>query len=274
MPSSPSFWRPSTRRRGNEINDRVAIVTGASQGIGRATAIRLARNFGRIVLVAQDLRALASSADEVRDAGAEALVVAQDLSLASAADAVVEASLKAFGRIDALVNVAGAVPGVDLFEMTDAQWDSGMALKFHGARRLTLRAWETLKRARGSVVFISGNAAEIPKPGQAAIGAVNAAIEALAKAFSERGIADGVQVNTVSPGAVMTGRRLGLLQKGAAARGATLEQMKALFIAGAGIERFGEPEEIADLMAYLLSPAARWMTGTVLRVDGGEVKSV
>ncbi len=256
------------------MNGRVAIVTGASQGIGRATAVRLARDFGRIVLVAQGARALASAADDVRRVGAEALVIEQDLGLACAADAVVDAGLQAFGRIDALVNIAGAVPGVDVFEMTDAQWDSGMALKFHGARRLTLRAWEALKLAKGSVVFISGTAAEIPKPGQAAIAAINAAIEALAKAFSERGIADGVQVNTVSPGAVMTDRRLGLLQKGAAARGITLEEMKALFIEGAGVERFGEPEEIADLMAFLLSPAARWMTGTVLRMDGGEVKSV
>jgi 3-oxoacyl-[acyl-carrier protein] reductase len=256
------------------MSRKVAIVTGASSGIGRATAVRLARDFGRIVLVAQGSQALASAADEVRNAGAEALVVEQDLSLASAADAVVDASLRAFGRIDALVNVAGAVPGADVFKMTDAQWDSGMALKFHGARRLTLRAWEALKAAEGSVVFISGNAAENPKPAQAAIGAINAAIEALAKAFSERGIADGVQVNTVSPGAVMTGRRLGLLQQGAAARGITLEEMKAQFTKGAGIERFGEPEEIADLMAFVLSPAARWMTGTVLRIDGGEVKSV
>ncbi len=257
-----------------DMNERVAIVTGASSGIGRATAVRLARDFGRVVLVAQDAQALASAALEVRAGGAEALVIEQDLSLASAADAVVNATLQAFGRIDALVNIAGAVPGVDVFEMSDAQWDSGMALKFHGARRLTLRAWAALKAHAGSVVFISGNAAENPKPGQAAIAAINAAIEALAKAFSERGIADGVQVNTVSPGAVMTERRLGLLRKGAAARGITLEEMNAQFIQAAGIDRFGEPEEIAGLIAFVLSPAARWMTGTVLRMDGGEIKSL
>ncbi len=255
------------------MNDRVAIVTGASQGIGRATAVRLARDFGRVVLVAQDSQALASAAADVRGAGAAALAVAQDLSLASAADAVVGAALHAFGRLDALVNIAGAVPGVDVFEMTDAQWDSGMALKFHGARRLTLRAWDALKAAQGAVVFISGNAAQNPKPAQAAIAAINAAIEALAKAFSERGITDGVQVNTVSPGAVMTGRRRGLLQKAAAARGIALEEMNARFLGAAGIARFGEPEEIAELMAFVLSPGARWMTGTVLRMDGGEVKS-
>ena len=115
-------------------------------------------------------------------------MVEQDLSLPASADAVVKATLARFGRIDALVNVAGAVPGLDVFEMSDEQWDAGLALKFHGARRLTLRAWDALK--------------------------------------------------------------------------------------GAGIARFGEAAEIAELMAFAVSPTARWMTGTVLRMDGGEVKSV
>ena len=158
--------------------------------------------------------------------------------------------------------------------MTDAQWDSGMALKFHGARRLTLRAWDALKAARGAVVFISGNAAENPRPAQAAIAAINAATEAMAKSFAERGIVDGVQVNTVSPGAVLTGRRLAMLDKGAHARDIGLEEMKTRFVGSAGIERFGTPEEIADLMAFVVSPGARWMTGTVLRMDGGEIKSI
>ena len=256
------------------MQDKVAIVTGASQGIGRATALRLARDFDAVVLVARSAEKLRDTEREVAAAGARALVVAQDLSEPSAAADVVDRTLAAFGRIDAVVNVAGAVPGVDVFGMTDAQWDSGTALKFHGARRLTLRAWPALKAAGGSVVFMSGNAARIPKATQAAIAAVNAAVEALAKAFSERGLVDGVQVNSVSPGAVMTERRLGLLDKGAQAQGITVDEMKARFVRSAGIERFGQPEEVADLIAFVLSDAARWMTGTVLRMDGGEVKSV
>ena len=95
-----------------------------------------------------------------------------------------------------------------------------------------------------------------------------------AKAFAERGIEDGVQVNSVSPGAVMTGRRLSMLEKVATSKMITLEETKQQFLKQAGIARFGEAEEIADLMAFIVSPAARWMTGTVLRMDGGEVKSV
>jgi 3-oxoacyl-[acyl-carrier protein] reductase len=252
----------------------VAIVTGASSGIGRATALRLARDFPCVVLAARGLDGLQAVAQEVAKLGAEPLVVEADLSEPFAADLVIASTLKQFGRIDALVNIAGAVMGLDVFEMTDEQWDSGMALKFHGARRLTIRAWDALKASGGSVVFTSGNSAEIPKAASAAVGAINAAIEALAKAFSDRGIADGVQVNSVSPGAVMTARRLAMIAKAAAAKNITVDQAKEGFLKQAGIARFGEVEEIADLMAFVVSPAARWMTGSVLRMDGGEVKSI
>jgi len=87
-----------------------------------------------------------------------------------------------------------------LFEMADPQWDDGMALKFHGARRLTIQAWNMLKASQGSVAFICGSAVLDPKPGFAAVAAINAAIIALAKAFAEQGIKDGVQVSSVLPG--------------------------------------------------------------------------
>jgi 3-oxoacyl-[acyl-carrier protein] reductase len=98
--------------------------------------------------------------------------------------------------------------------MTHAQWADGMALKLHGARRLTIRAWNALKSSGGSVVFISGSAALDPKPGFAAVAAINAAIIALAKAFAKQGIKDGVQVNSVVPGAVMIGRRQSFFENG------------------------------------------------------------
>jgi NAD(P)-dependent dehydrogenase (short-subunit alcohol dehydrogenase family) len=166
------------------------------------------------------------------------------------------------------------VPQIDLFKMTDAQWESGVALKLHGARRLTIAAWPALKAVKGSVVLISGNSALFPKAPYAAVGTINAAIVALAKAFSDRGIADGVQVNSVLPGPVMTGRRRSYLQHWATLHDMTADEATAQFPKEAGIARYGEPEEIAELMAFLVSPGAKWMTGSVLRMDGGEVKSV
>src|SRR5580692_8871609 len=163
----------------------IAIITGASQGIGRGTAIRLARNFSAIVLVARDKGNLETTAAEVRSLGAEAMAFAFDLRQPQSAKSIIEGTLDRFGRIDALLNIAGAVPQIDLFQMTDAQWDDGMALKLNGARRLTIQAWSALKASKGSVVFISGSAAFDPKPGNAAVASINAAINALAKAFAE-----------------------------------------------------------------------------------------
>jgi NAD(P)-dependent dehydrogenase (short-subunit alcohol dehydrogenase family) len=250
----------------------IAIVTGASQGIGHAT--RLARDFSALVLVARSRARLDETAEAVRAAGAEALVIDADLSEPAAAQGVADQTLAAFGRIDALLNIAGAVPQIDLFEMTDAQWEAGLALKLHGARRLTIAAWPALKEAKGSVVLMSGNSALFPKAPYAAVGTINAAIVALAKAFSDRGITDGVQVNSVLPGPVMTGRRRSYLQHWAPLHDMTVEEATANFPKEAGIARYGEPEEIAELMAFLVSPAARWMTGSTLRMDGGEVKSI
>lgn len=200
--------------------ESVAIVTGASSGIGRATALRLARDFSHMVLVARDGERLAEVAARIEAGGSSALALELDLKKPAAAVTVIDQTLQAFGRIDALLNIAGAVAGLDLFQMTDEQWDEGIALKFHAGRRLTLRAWDSLKASKGAVVFISGNSAVVPRAAAAAVGS-----------------------------------RKVLLQQ-------------------AGIARLGAAEEIAGLMAFIVSPAARWMTGTVLRMDGGEVKSV
>jgi 3-oxoacyl-[acyl-carrier protein] reductase len=252
----------------------VAIVTGASQGIGRATALRLAIDFSAVVLVARNKGELDQTASDAKSMGAQTLVYALDLREPQSADAVVKGTLEHFGRIDALLNIAGAVPQIDLFEMTDAQWEDGMALKLHGARRLTIRAWDALKASRGSVVLLSGSAALDPKPGFAAVATTNAAIIALAKAFAEQGIKDGVQVNSVVPGAVMTGRRQSFFEKWASAHNLTVEEAIKKFPEDAGISRFGKPEEIADLLGYLVSPAAKWMTGASVRMDGGEIKGI
>jgi 3-oxoacyl-[acyl-carrier protein] reductase len=256
------------------MTQSVAIVTGASQGIGRATSIRLARDFSAIVLAARNATALAEVAAAVKSVGAEPLVCNLDLSKREAAETLITATLDRFGRIDALLNIAGAVPQIDLFQMTDEQWQAGMELKFHGARRVTIRAWDALKASNGSVVFMSGSAALDPKPGFAAVAATNAAIIALAKAFAEEGIKDGVQVNSIVPGAVMTARRRSFLEKWAPAHNLTVEEATNRFPEEAGISRYGRPEEIADLLGFMVSPVAKWMTGTSVRMDGGEIKAI
>jgi 3-oxoacyl-[acyl-carrier protein] reductase len=256
------------------MKEAVAIVTGASQGIGRATAMRLAKDFSGVVLAARNAEALREVAAEVKGSGAESLSAALDLRTKESAENLVNQTLARFGRIDALVNIAGAVPQIDLFEMTDEQWRDGMELKFHGARRLTILAWDALRASQGSVVLMSGSAALDPKPGFAAVAAINAAIIAMAKAFAEQGIKDGVQVNSLVPGPVMTHRRKTFMEKWAPAHGMKVEEATKKFPAEIGISRYGAPEEVADLIAFLVSPAAKWLTGTSVRIDGGEIKGI
>lgn len=256
------------------MNQSVAIVTGASQGIGRATAIRLASDFKSIVLAARNDKGLNEMATAVKSAGAEPFTLALDLREPEAAKILVTKTLERFTQIDALVNIAGAVPQIDILEMTDEQWDDGMALKLHGARRITIHAWEALKKSKGSVVFMSGNSAMEPKSAFGAVATINGAIVALAKAFAERGIREGVQVNSVLPGPVLTNRRLTYMEKYAPAHHLTVEEALKKFPAEAGITRYGQPEDIANLIAFLVSPAGKWMTGSAVRMDGGEIKTV
>ena len=256
------------------MNQTVAIVTGASQGIGRATAIRLASDFKVVVLAARNEAGLQETAEAAKTAGAEPLVLALDLREPDAAKVLVAKTLERFSRIDALVNIAGAVPQIDLLEMTDAQWDDGMALKLHGARRATIHAWEALKQSKGSVVFMSGNSAQAPKSAYGAVATINAAIVAMARAFAERGIKEGVQVNSVLPGAVFTNRRRTYMEKYAPAHNMTVQEALEKFPEQAGITRYGQPEDIANLIAFMVSPAGKWMTGSAIRMDGGEIKTV
>jgi 3-oxoacyl-[acyl-carrier protein] reductase len=256
------------------MNYRIAIVTGASAGIGAATAIRLAKDFSGIVLAARGQTELEATAKAVSENGATALITEADLRQPAATQQVISGTIEKFGRIDALVNIAGAVPQINLFEMTDMQWNDGAEMKLHGARRLTLAAWPHLKKTGGSVLFMSGDSALEPKPAFAAVATINAAIVALAKAFAVQGIVDGIQVNSVLPGPVMTNRRIGFLQKWSAANNMTLEEAKSKFLEESRIERYGKPEELAALMAFLLSPEAKWLTGSAVRMDGGEIKGI
>ena len=147
--------------------------------------------------------------------------------------------------------------------------DDGLAPKFHSARRLTIAAWNALKSSGGSVAITS---AYTPKASLAAVGTINAAILPLAKAFADRGVKDGVQVNTILPGSVMTDRRKTMLQGYADTHGLPLDTAIDRFAAEVGIAHYGQPEDIANAFAFLFAPSSHWITGTALRVDGGETK--
>ncbi len=188
------------------LTGKVAIVTGASRGIGRAIAMRLAKDGAKTVLCARDVAALEDGVKEIKEAGGIAASIALDLRLPGSPAQLAEFAVKQFDAIDIVVNNAGATKRGVFLELTDDDWADGFALKFFGAVRLTRAAWPHLKAARGSVVNISGGGGRTPGAEFAIGGSVNAAMQSFTKAMAEVGIADGVQVNVINPGLVRTGR--------------------------------------------------------------------
>jgi NAD(P)-dependent dehydrogenase (short-subunit alcohol dehydrogenase family) len=252
-----------------ELEGRRALVTGASKGIGRAIAMRLAQGGAQVALVARGSDALEASAAAIREAGGTAHAVAADLSGEAGCATAAREALAALGGLDILVNCAGATRAGSFPDQADADWTDGFALKFFGAVRLTRALWPALKEAKGTVIHIGGAAAFTPSPGFMVGGAVNAALAHFSKALSKQGLKDDVNVNIVHPGMTETDRMESLLQQTSEAEGISLEEARARASAEAGIRRVGRPEDIAETVAFLCGPHARHIQGVSLPVDGG-----
>lgn len=253
---------------------KIIIVTGASRGIGRAIALRLARDGATIVLTARSVAALAEAAAEIVAAGGRGTWFAADLRIAESPASLVEAALAAHGAIDAVVNNAGATRRGDFFELSDADWQDGCALKFFGAVRLTRHAWPYLKQRHGSVLNIVGVGGRTPGEEFTIGGSVNGACLSFTKALAEIGISDGVQVNAISPGYIRTGRLRARLASLAAKHGGDLEAAEAEIVREEKIVRIGEPEDVANLPAFVLSPQSRYLQGALIGLDGGQTKTI
>ena len=256
---------------------RTAIVTGASRGIGRAIALRLARDGMRVVLCARDQMALDEAIreiEEIENGGGTALAVALDLRLPDSPAQLAETTAKAFGRIDIVVNNAGATKRGEFELLTDEEWADGFALKFFGAVRLTRAAWPELKRQAGSVVNIAGVGGRTPGPQFTIGGSVNAALLPFTKALADLGVRDGVQVNAINPGPVRTERLVRRLAADAAAKEIDLGSAEEELVRSANIIRIGETENIAGLVAFIVSPGGRLLQGSLIDMDGGQTKTI
>ena len=253
---------------------KTAVVTGASRGIGRAIALRLAAEGASLVLTARDTGLLDSAAEAIAKAGGSAIGIAADLRKPAAAAAVAQAAIRAHGFIDILINCAGATKRGEFEDLTDDDWQDGFALKLFGAVRLTRAAWPHLRERRGSVVHIAGSGGRTPGAQFAVGGSVNAALLSFTKALAETGLRDGVQVNCVNPGPVRTARLEARLAHIAAERGVTREDALAILLARERITRVAEPEEIAALVAFIVGPQGRSLHGSLIDMDGGSTKTI
>ena len=256
------------------LEGKIAIVTGASRGIGRAIALRLAQDGATIVLAARTAEDLSKVVAEIKANGGQATSVAMDLRIADAPATLVKAAIDAHGAIDIVVNNAGATKRGDFLELTDADFLDGFALKFFGAVRLTRAAWPYLKARRGSVLSIIGIGGRTPGAEFTIGGAVNGACLSFVKALTDIGIRDGVQVNAINPGRIRTGRFQKMVEAQAARTGVSLDSALEEIIRKANIVRLGEPEDVANLAAYILSSESRFLQGALIDLDGGQTKTV
>lgn len=243
---------------------RVAIVTGASSGIGRATSVRLAKDGLAILAVGRDAEALDAVCAEVRTSGGDAKPLVADVTAAESPERIVAAATAQWGGVDALVNAAGVIASAGVAETTDDAFDSMMDINVRATFRLLRAAVPALSERMGAVVNLSSVAGTRSFPGLFSYCVSKAAVDQLTRCAALDLAPRKVRVNAVNPGVVITN-----LHK----RGGMDEERYAAFLEHSKVThplgRAGHPEEIADLIAFLVSPASGWITGETISIDGG-----
>lgn len=256
------------------LDGKSAIVTGASQGIGAAIAKSFADAGAEVLITARSPEKLEAVADDIRATGGRAEIFAGDLKRPDTAAAVVSSALAAFGKLDILAHSAGATKYGDFFDLTDADFEDGFALKYYGAVRMTRAAWPHLVQTGGRIVNVIGVGARVTDKNFAIGGSVNSALTNFTKAMADRGVADGVRVNAIHPGPVLTPRirqrvEFIMREKNLDEAAATAE-MEAQW----RVMRLGKPEDIANLAVFAVSDAGDLLQGSVIDMDGGATRAL
>jgi 3-oxoacyl-[acyl-carrier protein] reductase len=253
------------------LSGKVALVTGASRGIGRAIVLSFAAEGCDVLITGRDQAALDETAAAIRAKGRKAVVLALDLRREGTETTLIAAVRREFGHLDILVNNAGATQRGSFFELTDAQWQDGYALKFFAHVRLARAAWPLLKDRRGSLVSIGGTSGRKPEAEFTIGSSVNAAVAAFTKCLADIGKEDGVQVNCVHPSLVETERQWKRIRAEVAQTGEPEDKVRQRFVRKMGFIRYGKVEDVADLVTFLVSARATWMHGATIDLDGGEI---
>jgi NAD(P)-dependent dehydrogenase (short-subunit alcohol dehydrogenase family) len=253
------------------LSNKVAIVTGASRGIGKAIAETLSAEGMKVVLAARSSTDLESVA---RSLPKESLVQAVDLREPDSANQIVAVTMERFGKLDLLVNNAGATKRGDFLTLTDQEWTDGFALKFYGTMRLSRAAWTHLQASQGTIINIIGVGGRTASAEFTIGGTVNAALMNFTKALADRGVKDRVRVNAINPGSIATERLQTRIQNYAKTNNISLEEAAKCLPREMKIERFGNPSEIARAVAFLASPQAAYIQGAILDVDGGATRTL
>jgi NAD(P)-dependent dehydrogenase (short-subunit alcohol dehydrogenase family) len=257
------------------LKGKVALITGASGGIGTAIATELAREGVDLCLTARDPTKLDEAAGALAEmSGRRAAVYAGDLCEPEASSAAVAAAVAAFGHLDIVVNCAGDTKRGDFLELSEEDWSGGFAVKFHGCVRMTRAAWPHLRQTKGAVINIVGVGSRFGSAEFAIGGAVNVALLNFTKVMADIGIRDGVRVNAINPGLIETDRLARNIARLMREHSCSRDEAVSRMLAPRGTTRFGRPEEIGWLAAFLASPKAAFIQGAIVDIDGGATRSL
>jgi NAD(P)-dependent dehydrogenase (short-subunit alcohol dehydrogenase family) len=253
------------------LTDKVAIVTGASRGIGRSISEYLSQEGMRLVLAARSGELLREVAQSCKT---EVVTFPADLRDEQIPQKLINFALEEFGDINVLVNNAGATKRGDFLQLTEEDWQDGFALKFYSAVRCSRAAWPYLVNSQGAIINIVGVGGRTGSAEFTIGGSVNAALLNLTKSLADRGIRDGVRVNAINPGSTETDRLKLRIRKFAEEKDISLEEAAATIVARQGVRRFGKPVEIAAAVAFLASSISDYCQGAILDVDGGRTRTL
>ena len=259
-----------------ELTGKTALVTGGSQGIGRAIAFGLAAEGARVAICARDKARLEQTADEVKaKTRAEVLVLPGDLSRLDDVNRVAAAARDRFGRLDILINNAGAIRGGDFLKIPDEQWAGDWSLKILGYVRMARAVFPMMQaQGGGRIVNVVGAAARNPTAGYLPGDIANSGIINFTKGLADLGGPSGILVTAVSPAATATARWEGLIATQAALAGKSVDEQRAEAVKDYPLKRIATPEDIADLVCFLVSARASFITGVCITVDGGATRGV
>jgi NAD(P)-dependent dehydrogenase (short-subunit alcohol dehydrogenase family) len=248
------------------LKGKVAVVTGGSEGIGKATALRLAEEGAHVAICARRKEPLDNVAADIQKFGVQGLAVAADMSKAEDVERFMKAVIDRFGRVDILVNNAGTSKRGAFLELTDEEWAADLELKVFGAIRCTRLAVPHMKKnGGGRIVNITISSAKQPGAESYPTSVSRAAGLAITKALSKEFAANNILVNTVCIGRIKSGQHERRYKR----QGQTAEQYYAESAKGIPMGRVGEAEEVANVIAFLVSDAASYVTGSSINLDGG-----
>jgi 3-oxoacyl-[acyl-carrier protein] reductase len=253
------------------LSGKVAIVTGGSRGIGRATAAGLAREGATVVLAAREADALKEAADGIAGAGcARPTTIPCDCTRPADVGRLVAAVVDAHGGLDVLVNSIGAARGGPFLELTDEDWDESLDLKLMGQVRCC-RAALPVMRARGGGVIVNviGHRGKQPDGRALPAGAANAALMNFTIGLAREEARHGIRVVGVNPAPVETRRLTYVFETEARIQGVSVEEARRRWLAHVPLGRAADPEEIASVIVFLASARASFVTGTIVHADGG-----